>query len=346
MMPEGADDRNGVLGYDGLRYYYFGIASRLTSGSVVGPADVSRGFYTYAKAAYYGGYPPYASNYPFINDEGYAGFRFIAGDGQTHYGWVRLAAEFDGLRMVGTLFEYAYEAAPDTPIVVGDRGVLLDGAVDQTVFPPEGGTLRYTFTARNTSGGSLPLDLWADARRGTGAGQTRLLGSGTLPAGSTVTRTIRVPVPAGAPAGDYDVTFFLGDYAAERMLASESFVVSKEEPGPAIGSEDLFAGSPSSGDLFAEAGGRMIGTHALSAPLPNPAAGPTRMTLTVAETQAVTITVYDALGRSVALLHDGILAAGTGHLIAFDGSELPLGVYVVRAVGENFADTRVLTLMR
>src|SRR5690606_28571422 len=72
MMPEGADDRNGVLGYDGLRYYYFGIASRLTSGSVVGPADVSRGFYTYAKTAYYGGYPPYASNYPFINDEGYA----------------------------------------------------------------------------------------------------------------------------------------------------------------------------------------------------------------------------------------------------------------------------------
>src|SRR5690606_12279905 len=99
-------------------------------------------------------------------------------------------------------------------------------------------------------------------------------------------------------------------------------------------------------DLFAEAGGRMIGTHALSAPLPNPAVGPTRMTLTVAETQAVTITVYDALGRSVALLHDGILAAGTGHLIASDGSELPLGVYVVRAVGENFADTRVLTLMR
>ena len=68
------------------------------------------------------------------------------------------------------------------------------------------------------------------------------------------------------------------------------------------------------------------------------------VTLSVAEAQAVTVAVYDALGRRVALLHEGPLAPGQEHRLTFDGSGLPAGVYVVRAVGETFSDTRVLTL--
>jgi hypothetical protein len=66
----------------------------------------------------------------------------------------------------------------------------------------------------------------------------------------------------------------------------------------------------------------------------------------VAEAQTVRVEVLDALGRRVALLHDGPLAAGAAHRLAFEGSGLPSGVYVVRVVGEGFGDARVLTLTR
>src|SRR5690606_32298226 len=100
-------------------------------------------------------------------EEGYAGFRFVAGDGELHYGWIRLA---NGPVTVTTVYEYAYEAAPETPIVAGARSAaLLDGSVNQTAFPPEGGSLVYTFTAENTTDQPLTLDLWLDARRGNSA---------------------------------------------------------------------------------------------------------------------------------------------------------------------------------
>src|SRR5690606_15086059 len=88
------------------------------------------------------------------------------------------------------------------------------------------------------------------------------------------------------------------------------------------------------------------GTHALSAPYPNPARGEAALSLEVAETQRVRVEVYDALGKRVALLHDGPLAAGGAHRLALDGSALAAGVYVVRAVGERFDDLRTITLTR
>ncbi|HYE94808.1 MAG TPA: YCF48-related protein [Rubricoccaceae bacterium] len=73
---------------------------------------------------------------------------------------------------------------------------------------------------------------------------------------------------------------------------------------------------------------------ALSAPVPNPARSAVRFTLALAAAQRVTITAYDALGRRVAVLHEGPMAAGT-HALALDVSALAPGVYVVRADGPN-----------
>ncbi|HLT46818.1 MAG TPA: M14 family zinc carboxypeptidase [Rubricoccaceae bacterium] len=100
---------------------------------------------------------------------------------------------------------------------------------------------------------------------------------------------------------------------------------------------------------FAEGGRRLAVTvdyHTHGGYFAYPTAGRAEVALAVAEAQAVTVSVYDALGRRVALLHDGPLAAGVEHRLTFDGAGLPVGVYVVRAVGEAFADTRILTLTR
>ena len=90
----------------------------------------------------------------------------------------------------------------------------------------------------------------------------------------------------------------------------------------------------------------VAGTHALSALAPNPFSGVARFTLAVREAQAVRVEAFDALGRRVAVLHDGPLDAGDAHALAFDGAGLPAGLYVVRAVGERFHATRTVTLLR
>ena len=64
--------------------------------------------------------------------------------------------------------------------------------------------------------------------------------------------------------------------------------------------------------------------------VPNPSAGAVRVTLALGTAAEARVEVFDALGRRVALLHDGP-ASGT-FATSFDGSAFPAGVYVVRAV--------------
>ncbi|HEX8386889.1 MAG TPA: T9SS type A sorting domain-containing protein [Rubricoccaceae bacterium] len=65
---------------------------------------------------------------------------------------------------------------------------------------------------------------------------------------------------------------------------------------------------------------------------PNPFGPSAALTLTLREAGAARVAVYDALGRRVAVLHDGPLAAGE-RTFRLDGSALAPGVYVVRAEG-------------
>ena len=86
--------------------------------------------------------------------------------------------------------------------------------------------------------------------------------------------------------------------------------------------------------------------YVLSAAYPNPFNPQTHFTLAVAVRQRVTVAVYDALGRRVARLHGGMLAAGQVHRFAFDAAGLPSGLYVIRAIGERFAAARRVVLVR
>jgi hypothetical protein len=284
-----------------------------------------------------------------------AGTRFVGLglglDGLTHYGYLAVRMEQAGQII---LKGYAYEATPDTPIAAGaEATIVLDGTVNQTSFPPEGGTLVYTFTVTNTGPNPVPLDLSVKARQNGFAVLTQLLGSGTLPAGATVTRSVSLNVPASAPSGEYRVTFRAGDFEGGRHYAAETLTITKEPGaaagGPVAGGSGALTAAALPGDLFAAGPVTAAGvaaTHTLSAARPNPASGRTELTLEVAEVQHVRVEVLDALGRRVAVLHDGVLAAGAAHAFTFEGSSLPAGVYAVRAVGDRFSDVRTVTLAR
>ena len=83
----------------------------------------------------------------------------------------------------------------------------------------------------------------------------------------------------------------------------------------------------------------------LEAPAPNPARTRAEFAVHLAEVEPVRLAVYDVLGREVARLHDGLLAAGR-HPFVLDGHHFPAGGYLARATGPSFQATQALTLVR
>ena len=70
-----------------------------------------------------------------------------------------------------------------------------------------------------------------------------------------------------------------------------------------------------------------------------------RAPVDVPHAQEVLVEAFDAVGRRVALLHEGTLAAGR-HPLVLDGAGLPAGVYVVRAAASAGVVTRTVVVAR
>ncbi len=85
--------------------------------------------------------------------------------------------------------------------------------------------------------------------------------------------------------------------------------------------------------------------YVLSAVYPNPFNPQASFTLALPQAQEVTVAVYDMLGRRVATLHEGMLAAQQ-HRFTLDAAGWPSGLYLVRAVGEQFAATQRAVLLK
>jgi hypothetical protein len=83
----------------------------------------------------------------------------------------------------------------------------------------------------------------------------------------------------------------------------------------------------------------------LGPPGPNPFSSQTTLAFDLPEASSVRLSVYDVLGREVAVLVEGAVAAGS-HAATFEAAGLPNGVYVVRLeVGGLIAQQQV-TLVR
>ncbi|HLA64519.1 MAG TPA: choice-of-anchor B family protein [Rhodothermales bacterium] len=83
---------------------------------------------------------------------------------------------------------------------------------------------------------------------------------------------------------------------------------------------------------------------ALTAPAPNPTTGVARVELTLTRTQSVRAEAFDALGRRVAVVFDGPVAAGAPAALTFDATALPAGPYLLRITGEAFVASRRVTV--
>lgn len=87
-------------------------------------------------------------------------------------------------------------------------------------------------------------------------------------------------------------------------------------------------------------------THRLSPAYPNPFNPSTTFELVVARDQRVRIDIINALGQRVERLFDGNMEANRPTNFTFDAGTLPTGLYFYRVVGENFAQTRQVLLVK
>jgi hypothetical protein len=78
---------------------------------------------------------------------------------------------------------------------------------------------------------------------------------------------------------------------------------------------------------------------------PNPFNAKTTIEFTLAKTQAVSLTIYDLLGKEVLKLMDKEESAGT-HKIVFDASDLSSGVYFYKLKYEDAVETRRMLLLK
>ncbi len=84
---------------------------------------------------------------------------------------------------------------------------------------------------------------------------------------------------------------------------------------------------------------------ALFSAYPNPFSATTRLPFDLPEVTQVDITVYDALGRQVAVLASGPMEAGR-HEATWDGAQMASGLYLYRIVAGRFVETGRLMLVR
>lgn len=173
------------------------------------------------------------------------------------------------------------------------------------------------------------------------------------------TSGFEIVVPRGALG--FPVPTAAGATAAAGTLTASAFVVSATGffsdvtvPGAITGGNpgfDVTFGTLAGGPFSASGGGFTAlaeaprGGSALRLVGPNPARAEARLALTLDAGQAVRVDVVDALGRTVAVLHDGAAPAGET-VLALDVSALPAGVYIVRAAGSGLRTSQRLTVVR
>lgn len=84
----------------------------------------------------------------------------------------------------------------------------------------------------------------------------------------------------------------------------------------------------------------------MSKTAPEPFNPQTTFNLTVAKSQQVTVAVYDMQGRMVQLLHSGELQAEQPYQFYVQANSWASGKYLIRAVGEAFNASQVVTLLK
>lgn len=216
-------------------------------------------------------------------------------------------------------------------------------------LPASGGSFTIDLSTTNSSGETLSFDCWCEILSPQCPGvSTRIppdVARITLAPGETQTNQFQINVPASArfPSGLNFFGIACGDFGTLEALDKDGIPVIIEDPQGRMpnvdaGTDVTFEPISAASTAYAEAPISFAarGSH------PNPFSGSTAIRYDLSDTQRVVLEVFDALGRHVTTLVNGVQDAGS-HEAIFAGANLPSGTYVYRlTVGEETVTGRVV----
>ena len=148
-------------------------------------------------------------------------------------------------------------------------------------------------------------------------------------------------------AGSFQPVGWVNGYGTTTETRNYTFTVSKVAHGShrfrlkQVDFDGAFAYS-----AVSEVARPLEGRYELGNSHPNPFNPQATFSLTVASDQQVTVAVYDMQGKMVGLLHSGNLSSQEAHQFTINGSNWASGNYLIRAVGETFNTSQVITLLK
>ncbi|MEM1041271.1 MAG: T9SS type A sorting domain-containing protein [Bacteroidota bacterium] len=207
-----------------------------------------------------------------------------------------------------------------TPAVTAD----IEPVGAPVVIAASGGSLSYTVTLTNTTASAQVVTAEISATLPNGSTFGPVQGPQTVPvaaSGSIGPITFTEAVPGAAPAGTYTLTLTLTSGGEE--VDADSFTFEKAT----------------------SAASRAEVAFGLAPVYPNPVREAATVEFALSEAGTVRLTVYDLLGREVAVLADGTLDAGF-HTATLGGAGLPSGTYLVRLSAAGQVETQRVTVVR
>jgi hypothetical protein len=235
----------------------------------------------------------------------------------------------------GSNYKVRVTSVDDTSIKdASDANFTIEAPPSITVTAPNGGE---TFMA------GTPMNITWSSTGITGNVQIRLLQDNVsvkVIANSTAndgSHTWNIPSTQAA-GSNYKVRVTSVDDTSIKDASDANFTI--DAVSGKVGASAL-AGS-FSGDGFSAG---IPTDYALEANYPNPFNPATTIRYALPEQAQVTLVVYDAMGREVRRLVDGLQGAGV-HEVTFDAASLPSGVYIYRLEAGSFQQVRSMTLVK
>jgi len=190
----------------------------------------------------------------------------------------------------------------------------------------------------------LPSDLTDELEIPLGVTSTR---------GGTITLDLQeLNLPDGWVASLRDNT--TGDVRAMNADFSYSYESSRAKAAPVGEATHILAATsprftliidPASSTSTKDDGRGTMDEFALAQNYPNPFNPSTQIRFTLDAGRQTTLKVYDVLGREVATLVNGTMAAGA-HSVTFDASNLTSGVYMYKLEAGGMTMTKRMTLVK
>jgi len=223
--------------------------------------------------------------------------------------------------------------------------------IGSTVIPPGGGTLNYNIAGTNGSASPQTIDIWVDVTLPNGATYGPVLGplqNFVLPANFSLNRDRALSIPASAPAGNYLLNAYFGDYTPPNntLFTEDHLPFSKStsgDLGPWQGAVEIVdSGEPFESPVQVSAAPQSFG---LLENHPNPFNPATTINFQLPASGAMTLDVFSAAGQKVAQLVNGWREAGS-HEVTFDASGLPSGIYLYRLQTGNLQAIGKMMLLK